>query len=190
MDNLQTLSHTSLPEPFESSDLTIEGAPKYDTDIIILREKVIVCGDEMTGKTTLIQALLARRTTSNGDYRMTQGLEMNVATLSLERDREGDNNDANVQEVDLFLYDLGGGEHSDSIFLKMTNSSIGQVVTKHCTCIIYVFDVCCRKSLQSVMRWMDILDKSLDNDRQNVPMILVGNKADLRYVSFPSVCHL
>jgi GTPase SAR1 family protein len=197
MNNLQTLSLTSLPKPFASSDLIIKGA-KHGTDIIILRKKIIVCGDAMTGKTTMIQTLLEGQQAVHGDYHMTQGLELNVVTVPVERVSEDYNdvkeNRKQRQEVDLFVYDMPGEQfQSESLFLsrrsetnEKTNLSIGQVMTKWCTCIIYVFDVSCRKSLQNVIRWIELLDLELklDNDGRHVSMILVGNKVDLRNVSF------
>jgi len=183
-------------------------------DTIILREKILLLGDAATGKTSLVQTLL--EFTNAGDdnhhhqnqdsYQMTQGLEMNVATLALDDREEEHVNSGSVSgsgmipknfQVDLFLYEMGG----QSIFHPHTkatkegnrimetnataiNTKMDQVILKHCSCVMFVFDVSSRESLQNVIQWMDMMMK-LNNgeERDDIPpMILVGTKVDLRQV--------
>ena len=181
-------------------------------DTIILRDKILLLGDKATGKTSLVQTLL--EFTNGGDgggitrdyyqnqdsYQMTKGLEMNVATLSLDDSQEENMNSGsgipkNFQ-VDLFLYEMGGQSifHSHTTATDSNRISTGatatatatkmeQAISKHCSCVMFVFDVSCRKSLQNVIQWMDMMMKLNGERSDDIPMILVGTKVDLRQVS-------
>lgn len=176
-------------------------------DTIILREKILLLGDAATGKTSLVQTLLdftngsgggTRRDHQNQDsYQMTKGLEMNVATLLLHNSREENMNSGSGTpknfQVDLFLYEMGGQSifHSHakakdgnriSTGTNAINTKMDQVMLKHCSCVMFVFDVSSRKSLQNVIQWMDMM-MQLNGQRDDIPMILVGTKVDLRQVS-------
>ena len=181
-------------------------------DAIILREKILLMGDAATGKTSLVQVLLEITNGGGGgnggthdhnlqnqdSYRMTKGLEMNVATLTLDDSQEENTNSGsgipkNFQ-VDLFLYEMGGqsifhppnqAKDDNRIMGAIDNATatkMDHLLSNHCSCIVFVFDVSCRKSLQNVIQWMDMM-MALNGERDDIPMILVGTKVDLRQVS-------
>ncbi len=157
-----------LPEPFSSSDLSLFG---IETEVsfndVLLREKVVVVGDECVGKSSILKSHLKKSDKIyDKNYLMTKGIELEVSEIPVP------NSDI---VVDLFLYDNGG----QSIF---NQRQMAKRYWENCSNIICVYDVSSRKSLQSVMTWVTSV-RSASTARQDIPVILVANKIDLREVS-------
>jgi small GTP-binding protein len=157
-----------LPEPFSSSDLSLFG---IETEVsfndVLLREKVVVVGDECVGKSSILKSHLKKSDKIyDKNYLMTKGIELEVSEIPVP------NSDI---VVDLFLYDMGG----QSIF---NQRQMAKRYWENCSNIICVYDVSSRKSLQSVMTWVTSV-RSASTARQDIPVILVANKIDLREVS-------
>jgi small GTP-binding protein len=158
-----------LPEPFASSDLSLKG---IETDVafddVLLREKVVIVGDEGVGKTSIVKSFLKKDDKLCGKtYVMTKGLDVEVSEVAVPN--------TNIV-VDLFLFDMGG----QSIF---NQSQMAKRFWENCSYIICVFDVSSRKSLQSVKTWVASV-RSASTTLLDIPTILVANKIDLREVSF------
>ena len=167
MDTANNLNLNVLPQPFAPSDLSVDGIdPEIALDTILLREKVIVLGDAAAGKTSLIKAFTSQGKNYDKNYIMTKGMELNVSEVKVPQ--------TNIV-VDLFLYDMGGNHIYNQ---KEMNTSF----FKDASYIICVFDVSCRKSLQSVKSWIASV-RSVCDGVDPVPAILVANKIDLREVS-------
>ena len=157
-----------LPEPFSSSDLSLFG---IETEVsfndVLLREKVVVVGDECVGKSSILKSHLKKNDRMyDKNYLMTKGIKLEVSEIPVP------NSDI---VVDLFLYDMGG----QSIF---NQRQMAKRYWENCSTIICVYDVSSRKSLQSVMTWVTSV-RSASTARQDIPVILVANKIDLREVS-------
>lgn len=184
------------PSPFAPSDLSISG---IDTSLsshynsVILREKVVIVGDESVGKTSLVRSFMSNQgmgmdgtsgSIRNQDYQMTAGVEWNVKQVPIMK-----NNDANMVEktkrnmnmnantnitVDLFLFDIGG----QSIF---NQRGLSTRFYKNCSYIICVFDVSSRKTLQSCDTWIQAVQSASSQGQQEMAgIILIANKVDLR----------
>ena len=167
-----------VPAPFAPSDLSIEG---FDDSLtshrnqIILREKVVIVGDETVGKSSLVQSFVSSVTENmnNKHYLMTSGVDLNVKQVPIPN--------SNIT-VDLFLYDSGG----QSVFNKR---EITSSCWKDCSYIICVFDISSRKTLQSCRTWIKAVRSSQQNDGSSISSMqamLIANKIDLRDVSFHS----
>ncbi len=88
-----------LPEPFASSDLSLKG---IETDVafddVLLREKVVIVGDEGVGKTSIVKSFLKKDDKLYGKtYVMTKGLDVEVSEVAVPN--------TNIV-VDLFLFDI------------------------------------------------------------------------------------
>lgn len=74
-----------LPEPFASSDLSLKG---IETDVafddVLLREKVVIVGDEGVGKTSIVKSFLKKDDKLYGKtYVMTKGLDVEVSEVAV-----------------------------------------------------------------------------------------------------------
>lgn len=216
-----TTTFKKKPKPFATSQLlmndsglvddlttTIVVAPRSSSSRkpqqklsppVILREKVVIIGDACCGKTCLVKSLksIARNKDIGNNnhfvvnYEMTKCVELNVAEIPIPN--------TNIC-VDLFLHDMGG----QPIFQK--REFFQQLYWKNCTYFICCFDLTCRKSFESVKKWIGLIrstavvvmssspqegeDSGADDgigsdssgkDHDSVPTILlVGTKKDLR----------
>lgn len=149
-----------LPDPFASSDVSCEG---IKTDVVfndvLLREKVLVVGDSGVGKTKLIESYLMN---ASKRYAMSNGMEFNVVEVKAP--------ESNIA-LDLFLFELSG----QSILRQIQQ----RCVQEHCSYIIFVFDISSRKTLESAKNWVASVRST---NLKDIPVLLVGNKIDLRQV--------
>jgi Ras-related protein Rab-5C len=157
------------PSPFAPSDLSILGIDTSQSSHInttILREKIIFVGDAAVGKSSLVQTFLSQDTDvlKNRHYLMTAGANLNVKQVHVPN--------TNIT-VDLFLFDIGG----QNVFNQREVSSL---FWKDCNCIVCVFDVSSRKSFQSCEIWIQAIQSTQRSIVENIPVILVANKIDLR----------
>lgn len=157
------------PSPFAPSDLSILGidtSQSSHVNSIILREKVIIVGDAAVGKSSLVQTFLSQGTDvlNNKHYLMTAGANLNVKQVHIPN--------TNIT-VDLFLFDIGG----QNVFNQREVSSL---FWKDCNYIVCVFDVSSRKSFQSCETWIQSIQSTQRPIDEDIPVILVANKIDLR----------
>jgi len=167
LDKIDHRNLNVLPEPFSSSDLSLIG---IETEVsfneVLLREKVVVVGDECVGKTSIIKSHLKKDDKIyEKNYLMTKGLELEISEIPVP------NSDI---VVDLFLFDMGG----QAIFNQL---QMAKRYWENCSSIICVYDISSRKSLQSVKTWVTSV-RSASTASQDIPVILVANKIDLREV--------
>lgn len=151
------------PASFAPSDVTITNLDMKSFDTThklkkVLREKVVLVGDPMVGKTCI-----ARQNYTN-KYVMTSNVDLIVKKIPIAN--------SNLT-VDLFLYDIGG--HS-----ILHEKEIIQKYLENCSYILCVFDISSRKSLQSSLKWIDLVRSTAQDDSDPIPALLVANKIDLR----------
>ena len=117
--------------------------------------KIIVGGDGGVGKTTLTQRFLTGEFMA--DTKMTLGVGFFVHKVSIKD-----------EEVTLQIWDLGGQEQFQSmgVFDRYVQGVNGGIL---------VFDLTHMKSFLSLSKWKELIS----NNSENVPLILVGTKADL-----------
>lgn len=117
--------------------------------------KVIFCGDAAVGKSTLIMRICEGKFFSNAQS--TLGVDYQTKQI-----------DVDGKRVALQLWDTAGQER----FRSVTKSFF-----RRCDGVILVYDATCESSFLNVREWINIISNSTT---EKVPVIMVGNKIDLR----------
>jgi small GTP-binding protein len=120
--------------------------------------KSIVVGDGGVGKTAL--TLRFSKGFFTEDYKMTIGVDFHVKTIELETE-EG------PISCKLQLWDTGGQERFSSIRPMYYRGSLGAVL---------VFDLTNYASFEHLPQWIEEVRANIKNE---IPLLLVGNKSDL-----------
>ena len=120
--------------------------------------KVVLLGDAAVGKTT-IRKKFAEGITSKR-YIMTIGVEVSTKDVVLTYNGKSRN-------VTLVIWDLGG-----QLYFTRMRSSFYQGTSG----AILMYDVSNRKSFENLTLWIEEIKSFISN----VPLVLVGNKIDLR----------
>ena len=117
--------------------------------------KVVLAGEGAVGKTTLTQRFLTGEFI--GDTLMTLGVAFYVHKVKIEN-----------EEITLQIWDLGGQEQfrSMGVFDRYIKGANG---------VILAFDLTRMRTLLSLSEWKELIN----NNAGNIPVILIGTKADL-----------
>lgn len=116
--------------------------------------KICLLGDGAVGKTSLVYRFIENRFST--DFKSTLGVNLLKRKVSL-----GDDN------VSVQIWDLGGQEAYKKLRKLYLEGSQGGLV---------VFDVTNRKSFDNLDDWVS----SFKQSQPNAPMVLIGNKIDLK----------
>jgi small GTP-binding protein len=117
--------------------------------------KVIVIGDPTVGKTSLIKKFVSRQ--FEGQYLPTVGVNISKQPVDI-----GNNN-----KIDLLLWDMAGQPQFYMLHKVYYNGADGVIIT---------FDLTRSHTYMNVKNWHSELVKI---GLSGLPMVLVGNKADL-----------
>ena len=117
--------------------------------------KVLLIGDTAVGKTSII--LQYTKHIHPRSYISTLGLDFAIHDQKLN----------NGKNVELRIYDTAGQEKYSSIVKNLYNTAQG---------LILVYDITSIKSFHNINNWLNYVK---ENSKQNVKLILVGNKTDL-----------
>ncbi|MFW9855464.1 MAG: Rab family GTPase [Candidatus Thorarchaeota archaeon] len=128
--------------------------------------KIVLAGDGAVGKTSIRRQYLGEG--FQEDYQMTIGADL--ATKNSSTIYPGG------KQIKFVIWDLAGQPRFDVVRKAYYNSAVGALV---------VFDVTRLESFQNIVAWMNELWKN--NGRGPVPIIILGNKADLRSSEILSV---
>ncbi|MGQ4875057.1 MAG: GTP-binding protein [Promethearchaeia archaeon] len=120
--------------------------------------KSIVVGDGGVGKTAL--TLRFSKGFFTEDYKMTIGVDFHVKTISIDTD-EG------PIRCKLQIWDTGGQERFSSIRPMYYRGSLGGLL---------IFDLTNYESFEHLPMWIEEVRANVKND---IPLLLVGNKSDL-----------
>ena len=126
--------------------------------------KVIVVGNGMVGKTSLITRYATGRMTDT--YKKTIGTDFMEKTIQL-------TSHPTHEQVKLMLWDTAGQE----MFSKLTRSYY-----KGSGAVIYVFSTADRESFREVPRWKE----KVESEVGEIVSVLVQNKIDLYNPSLPA----
>ncbi|MHA1169991.1 MAG: Rab family GTPase [Candidatus Hodarchaeales archaeon] len=124
--------------------------------------KVCLLGDGAVGKTALKERYLGKGFTTS--YLLTIGADFAVKTLDLQG-----------KGVKFQIWDLAGQERFNSVRSLYYSGSHGGLL---------VFDVTRLDSFSNVTKWTEEFKKHVRKD--NVPLILLGNKIDIRDMNNPN----
>ncbi|ARF09964.1 Ras family GTPase [Indivirus ILV1] len=119
--------------------------------------KVIVVGDSGVGKSNIVNRFI--NNTFTNDAKSTIGIDFQVKTLDL-----------GPETIKIQIWDTAGQERFRSIHRSYYKYSSG---------IIIVFDLTNRQSFEHIEKWIEEIEKSVDNNLKNIKFLLVGNKSDL-----------
>ena len=121
-----------------------------------LRYKLIVIGDELVGKTAILNRF--KNNQFNAIYEPTVGLELQSIPILIDD-----------QSVNLLLYDVSGHQKFRSLIpLYASDVNI----------ILLIYDISKNESFNNIDKWFSFLNNINKNE---VIFALVGNKSDLDY---------
>ncbi|XP_045877815.1 LOW QUALITY PROTEIN: ras and EF-hand domain-containing protein-like [Meles meles] len=117
--------------------------------------KIVLAGDAAVGKSSFLMRLCKNE--FRGNTSATLGVDFQMKTLLVDGER-----------TVLQLWDTAGQERFRSIAKSYFRRADG---------VLLLYDVTCEKSFLNVREWVDMIE---DATQESVPIMLVGNKADLR----------
>ncbi|NWF94640.1 MAG: GTP-binding protein [Candidatus Thorarchaeota archaeon] len=120
--------------------------------------KVCVVGDPGVGKSATV--LMWSSGSFHQEYQLTVGVQHFTRSLNI-------SSNAGVLSVKLILWDIGG---------QATFKMIRPMFYKAARGVVVMFDLTNRASFEGVTNWIREADSSIG---RRVPIVLVGNKADL-----------
>jgi len=120
--------------------------------------KTIVVGDGGVGKTAL--TIRFSKDFFTEDYKMTIGVDFHVKTITIDSS-EGD------LRCKLQIWDTGGQERFSSIRPMYYRGSLGALV---------IYDLTNYESFEHLPQWIEEIRANIKNE---IPLLLVGNKSDL-----------
>ncbi|KAM8800478.1 ras and EF-hand domain-containing protein isoform 1-T1 [Rhynchonycteris naso] len=117
--------------------------------------KIVLAGDAAVGKSSFLMRLCKNE--FRGNTSATLGVDFQMKTLLVDGER-----------TVLQLWDTAGQERFRSIAKSYFRRADG---------VLLLYDVTCEKSFLNVREWVDMIE---DAATESIPIMLVGNKADLR----------
>ncbi|KAK2517728.1 ras and EF-hand domain-containing protein isoform X1 [Columba livia] len=134
------------------SDST-EFTPKYPSSEKAY--KIVLAGDAAVGKSSFLTRLCKNE--FRGNTSATLGVDFQMKRLIVDG-----------EPTVLQLWDTAGQERFRSIAKSYFRRADG---------VLLLYDVTCEKSFLNVREWVDMIE---DATHENIPIMMVGNKADLR----------
>ncbi|XP_030049560.1 ras and EF-hand domain-containing protein [Microcaecilia unicolor] len=120
--------------------------------------KIVLAGDAAVGKSSFLMRLCKNE--FRGNTSATLGVDFQMKTLVVDG-----------EPTVLQLWDTAGQERFRSIAKSYFRRADG---------VLLLYDVSCEKSFLNVREWIDTIE---DATHENIPIMMVGNKADLRLVA-------
>ncbi|XP_037350099.1 ras and EF-hand domain-containing protein [Talpa occidentalis] len=117
--------------------------------------KIVLAGDAAVGKSSFLMRLCKNE--FRGNTSATLGVDFQMKTLIVDGEK-----------TVLQLWDTAGQERFRSIAKSYFRRADG---------VLLLYDVTCEKSFLNVREWIDMIE---DATHKSIPIMLVGNKADLR----------
>ncbi|MFQ5979600.1 MAG: Rab family GTPase [Candidatus Heimdallarchaeota archaeon] len=130
---------------------------------MIAKYKITLLGDGMVGKTSLCSRYLQK--SFAGEYMATMGADISLKTITV---RE--------QQIQLQIWDIAGQPFFEAVRKTYFQGAIGA---------LFVFDVTRPETSQNGSNWIRELWKH--NGKGEIPIVILGNKIDLREPSVTTV---
>lgn len=131
----------------------VDGDPKSSS--LQKAYKIVLAGDAAVGKSSFLMRLCKNE--FRGNTSATLGVDFQMKTFIVDGER-----------IVLQLWDTAGQERFRSIAKSYFRRADG---------VLLLYDVTCEKSFLNVREWVDMIE---DASQESIPIMLVGNKADLR----------
>ena len=116
---------------------------------------ILVLGNGSVGKSSIIIKYIDNKFSLN--YLTTLGLDFKQKKIKLE----------NGKEINLKIFDTAGQERYKSVSISFIKKADG---------VLLIYDISNRNSFEAINGWIQSLT---DVGKENIPVILVGNKCDL-----------
>ncbi|XP_025948315.1 ras and EF-hand domain-containing protein [Dromaius novaehollandiae] len=130
-----------------------ESTPKYPSSEKAY--KIVLAGDAAVGKSSFLMRLCKNE--FRGNTSATLGVDFQMKRLVVDG-----------EPTVLQLWDTAGQERFRSIAKSYFRRADG---------VLLLYDVTCERSFLNVREWVDMIE---DATHENIPIMMVGNKADLR----------
>ncbi|KAM4708009.1 ras and EF-hand domain-containing protein [Discoglossus pictus] len=143
---------SALPAHITSAD-PVDTASKYPSTEKAY--KIVLAGDAAVGKSSFLMRLCKNE--FRGNTSATLGVDFQMKTLVVDG-----------EPTILQLWDTAGQERFRSIAKSYFRRADG---------VLLLYDVTCEKSYLNVREWIDMIE---DTTSDSIPIMMVGNKADLR----------
>lgn len=124
--------------------------------------KIVLMGDGAVGKTSLRNSFMGERFT--GDYLMTVGADFSLKEYPVTV--QGKSFDIKFQ-----IWDLAGQQRFENVRAAFYNGTVGGVL---------VYDITRPDSFENTIKWLLELGKNSNVRGNPPPVVLLGNKSDLR----------
>jgi intraflagellar transport protein 27 len=162
-DDRSTNTVSPVESTFENAAVkAIQSMQTTHTNILVLRQKVVVIGDYAVGKTALVQMFASGGHNFPKNYVMTLGCEFSVKTVDVPG--------TNVQ-VEMYLFDTSG----QKVFNQRQMLHDYWSNTSAC---VFVYDVSNRDSFVALGQWLN--EVRATRPGFSMPGIVIANKMDLR----------
>ncbi|KAG8595859.1 hypothetical protein GDO81_001657 [Engystomops pustulosus] len=141
----------------DASDTDVDAAADHVSKFSSTEKayKIVLAGDAAVGKSSFLMRLCKNE--FRGNTSATLGVDFQMKTLVV------DGEPALLQ-----LWDTAGQERFRSIAKSYFRRADG---------VLLLYDVTCEKSFLNVREWIDMIE---DSTNDSIPIMMVGNKADLR----------
>jgi small GTP-binding protein len=149
---------TKIPGMDGGEALPETGPQAEEPDGMGMIKKLVLLGDPSVGKTSLTRRFVEN--TFDEAYLSTIGSNVNKKTVTLYDDNGG------TREVKLMIWDIAGDRACDSLKRAYYRGAHGAIV---------VCDITMEETFKSLPNWLE----SLRNIVGDVPIMILGNKADL-----------
>nr|XP_033783286.1 ras and EF-hand domain-containing protein isoform X2 [Geotrypetes seraphini] len=124
--------------------------------------KIVLAGDAAVGKSSFLMRLCKNE--FRGNTSATLGVDFQMKTLVVDG-----------EPTVLQLWDTAGQERFRSIAKSYFRRADG---------VLLLYDISCEKSFLNIREWIDTIE---DATHENIPVMMVGNKADIRLVASEKV---
>lgn len=124
--------------------------------------KITMLGDGAVGKTSLRNRFMGKL--FNDSYTMTIGTDFAAKMVEVDG-----------QEIKFQIWDIAGQPHFTKVRKLYYEGSLGALI---------IFDITAPQSFPNVLNWIEELWKN--NSKKYIPIIILGNKVDLRGAHPPS----
>ncbi|KAM9360512.1 ras and EF-hand domain-containing protein homolog [Symphorus nematophorus] len=152
----ESISETTPPAPAKKV-ISVESPDSADLGYMTSEKayRIVLAGDAAVGKSSFLLRLCKNEFKLNSSA--TLGVDFQMKTLIVDG-----------EPILLQLWDTAGQERFRSIAKSYFRRADG---------VLLLYDISCEKSFLNVREWVDMIE---DLSQEDIPIMLVGNKSDLR----------
>lgn len=129
---------------------------------MVILAKIVLMGDGAVGKTTLRNSFMGQKI--SGEYLMTIGADFSLKELSVIYDGK-------EYEMKFQIWDLAGQHRFENVRALFYIATMGGIL---------VYDITRPETFENTVKWLRELKNNFKSKGNSPPVVLIGNKADLR----------